>query len=131
MRDKCQRFVGRNKAVSHGDCVKSSSRTLFPTIMEHYEPTITGVNRRMGTHLETGPATPVLEDSQPTTCPGADRLQGAGQQSIDQAQGGTWVVLYIHPAYGEYWDEWFYTYASALIRWRETGGYLCKNHTPA
>jgi hypothetical protein len=24
----------------------------------------------------------------------------------------------------------FHTYQSAVIRWRETGGYLCKNHTP-
>lgn len=84
----------------------------------------------MGTHTETGPTDSILEATQPTVAPGFDRLQGSGQQPVDQAQDGPWVVWYIHPAYGEYWAEWFFTYASALIRWHETGGYLCKNHTP-
>ena len=84
----------------------------------------------MGTNIETGSASAIATPEKPATHPGVNRLQGSGEQSVDQAQDGAWIIWYLHPWYNEWWPEMFYTYQSAVIRWRETGGYLCKNHTP-
>jgi hypothetical protein len=84
----------------------------------------------MGKNIETGSASAVITPKEPTIAPGLDRLQGSGQQPVNEAQDGTWIICYLHPRFNEWWPEMFYTYQSAVIRWRETGGYLCKNHTP-
>ena len=47
----------------------------------------------MGTHTETGPTDSILEATQPAVAPGSDRLQGAGQQPVNQAQDGPWVMV--------------------------------------
>ena len=93
LRDKCQRFVGRNKTVSHGDCVKSSTRTLYPTIKETHDPPNTGAYRRMGQNYSTGSTSGSAAVAEPPTQTGLVRLQKPRQQSVDQAQDGSWVVL--------------------------------------
>ena len=66
-----------------------------------------------------------------TTPTGNDRLPPDGETPVRASMEGSWIIWYFHPRYNEWWPEMFYTYQSAIIRWRETGGYLCKNHTPA
>jgi len=84
----------------------------------------------MGKNTPVGSASVVLEAEESTVAPGLDRLQSARQQPVDEAEDGPWIIWYLHPWYNEWWSEMYRTYQSAIIRWRETGGYLCKNHTP-
>ena len=87
----------------------------------------------MGTYTETGSTDTILEATQPAVAPGSDRLQGSGQQSTDQAQDGTWIV--VTPVWGGYhrafyaiFDEW----DNAYDYWRDRPeSLLCKNQTPA
>lgn len=51
------------------------------------------------------------EETQPATDPRADRLSSANPQRVDQAQDGSWVVLFTDGLWQEYSD---YHHA---IRW--------------
>lgn len=84
----------------------------------------------MGTYTETGPTDSILEATQPAVAPGSDRLQGTGQQSVNQAQGGAWLNVYYHEDMGWLIDEYL-TYEDAREAWVWNGGYVCKNLTPA
>lgn len=83
----------------------------------------------MGKNITTGSASAGLTAEEPTTCPGLDRLQTTGQQSVDEAQDGPWVVWASGQDYA--WTPTFYpTRESALNAWVFSGGYVCKNLTP-
>ena len=47
----------------------------------------------MGENIKTGSASAVITPEEPATHPGVDRLQGIGQQPVDQAQDGPWVIV--------------------------------------
>lgn len=82
----------------------------------------------MGENITFGSTSAVLEAKEPATHAGLDRLQSAGQQSVNQAQDGTWVVWVNVP---RWIPHFFHRWGDAYDFWIERpGSYLCKNHTP-
>lgn len=92
----------------------------------------TGASKRMGTYLEVGPTGAVIATEEPAISPGASRLQGSGQQSTDQTQDGTWVVVvpmddWYNRAFYATFDRW----VDAYDYWNSRPGcLLCKDYTP-
>lgn len=87
----------------------------------------------MGTHTKIGSATTVIAAKEPAPHPGADRLQGSGKQSVDQAQDGTWVVVspFMFDNFNRAHYAVFSTWIEAYHHWDGyPGSLLCKNHTP-
>lgn len=86
----------------------------------------------MGPYTETGSASTVAERAQPEAGSGVDRLQGSGQQPVNQAQDGTWVVVTpVWDGYHRSFYALFSTWGAAYDYWRDRpGSYLCKNLTP-
>lgn len=83
----------------------------------------------MGENIEAGPTGTCVATEEPTTQSGVTRLQTTGQQSVDQAQNGPWIVWEL-VAWQGYMPIKFSRYIDAVRYWARNGGYLCKNHTP-
>ena len=86
----------------------------------------------MGTYLEVGPTGAVIATEKPAVNPGAGGLQGSGQQSTDQAQGGAWIVVVpMDDWYQRAFYATFDTWGDAYNYWYDRpGSLLCRNYTP-